>query len=40
MTPGGWIFLISTWGLIILVAVYCFSRVFQNEAKEKTGGDN
>ena len=29
MTPGGWIFLILSWAVIIGLCVFCFGKVFQ-----------
>ncbi len=29
MTPGGWIFLILSWAVIIALCVFCFWKVFQ-----------
>ncbi len=35
MKISGWIFLISAWGTIIVLTVFCFIRVFSSERKEK-----
>jgi len=29
VTPGGWIFLILSWAVIIGLCVFCFGKVFQ-----------
>jgi len=29
VTPGGWIFLILSWAVIIGLCVFCFRKVFQ-----------
>jgi glycerol uptake facilitator-like aquaporin len=31
MEPLGWIFMAVSWGLIILLAVFCFYRIFRKK---------
>lgn len=31
MTPAGWIFLLISWGLIILLVSFCFLKVFSKK---------
>jgi choline-glycine betaine transporter len=33
---GGWIFMIISWGFIISMAIFCFSRIF----KKGLGGED
>lgn len=34
MTTTGWVFLISFWGIISVLCVYCFYKVFSASKKE------
>lgn len=29
MTVGSWIYMLTAWGLILALNVYCFSRIFR-----------
>lgn len=31
MTVGGWIFLVVSWGAILLVAAYCMAKVLKGK---------
>jgi len=31
MTLGGWIFLLGSWGIILLLTVICFIKVFSRK---------
>lgn len=39
MKLGGWIFMILSWGIIISMAVFCFSRILK-EAHGKRDSKN
>lgn len=28
MRPGGWIFLLFAWGIILSITVFCFMKIF------------
>jgi len=34
MTAGGWIFLVISWGAILLLAIFCFWKVFTKKRLE------
>jgi hypothetical protein len=31
MTPGSWIYMLTVWGLLIALNVYCFRKVFKKK---------
>ena len=33
MNIFGWLMLVLTWGIIMLLCVYCFKRIFEEERK-------
>jgi hypothetical protein len=37
MTTSGWIFMIGAWGIITLLTIYCFIKVFKTDKEEKAG---
>lgn len=37
MKPSGLLFMIISWGFIISLGVFCFSRIFSKDKKGKAG---
>ena len=35
MTIGGWIMLVVSWGIILVVVIFCFATMFKVERKRK-----
>ncbi len=33
MTPGSWIYMLTVWGLIIALNIFCFARIFGKKRK-------
>jgi hypothetical protein len=33
MTPGGWIFMLTSWGVILALFVYCMVRTLRGRKK-------
>jgi len=44
MTPTGWMLLVLSWGLIIVLNIYCFVKIFgkkeDNSSVESMGKNN
>ena len=37
MNLGGWIFIILSWGIILVLSIFCFRRVFKKGLGEEEG---
>ena len=38
MTTGGWIFLVLSWGVILSLVLFCYSKIISD--KEDTSGED
>ncbi len=38
MTPGGWIFLLLSWGFILGLTVFCFWKVLRKKDDDRNRG--
>jgi hypothetical protein len=35
MTTGGWIFIILSWGAILTLLIYCYTKILSHDAKKR-----
>ena len=35
LSVGGWVFLVAAWTVILLLNVFCFSKILRNERRKR-----